>query len=340
MAEYTPAVVHEFEQVDESLLKQNLFKDQKVDLKGQHERLQAFLRIRPIDHSYGSSYWILDETTLRTTPPEDSQTYKNGTKDSKDFLFTKIFNDNASQQTIFQECALPAISKFLNGFNCLMFAYGTTCSGKSYTMQGTSDCPGVIPRTIKTVFEALDGKMLVEPRMKPQRFAEVSCLNSNEIQQEIGFRKFILNNVKGNDKTYNAIQSLSASNTTTFGSNEIQNTLLSELFTGDQKFICWVSFCEFHNENLIDLLSIAGEDGKAPKLSFLRDTNQNYYVKNLRYIFCSSPEEAYKTFIFGISNRQTAATKLNSQSSRSHSCFSLVLISFEDKDINSLSVNR
>jgi kinesin family member 22 len=38
-----------------------------------------------------------------------------------------------------------------------IFAYGVTSSGKTHTMQGTREQPGVIPRYVKGLFEKRDG---------------------------------------------------------------------------------------------------------------------------------------------------------------------------------------
>lgn len=46
----------------------------------------------------------------------------------------------------------------LLGFNCTIFAYGQTGTGKTYTMEGSLDNPedyGIIPRSIQYIFERL-----------------------------------------------------------------------------------------------------------------------------------------------------------------------------------------
>ena len=48
---------------------------------------------------------------------------------------------------------LPRLQDFLEGRNQLIFAYGATCSGKTFTIQGDSVNPGILPR-------ALDGKKI------------------------------------------------------------------------------------------------------------------------------------------------------------------------------------
>lgn len=40
----------------------------------------------------------------------------------------------------------------MEGYNSLVFAYGQTASGKTYTLMGSEDEPGIIPRALKDVF--------------------------------------------------------------------------------------------------------------------------------------------------------------------------------------------
>ena len=46
----------------------------------------------------------------------------------------------------------PIIRGFLRGFNGTVFAYGQTSSGKTFTMQGPRDQPGIIPRALAELF--------------------------------------------------------------------------------------------------------------------------------------------------------------------------------------------
>ena len=50
----------------------------------------------------------------------------------------------------------------VNGFNCTIFAYGQTGTGKTYTMSGditdilpVPDAAGIIPRVLHTLFDRL-----------------------------------------------------------------------------------------------------------------------------------------------------------------------------------------
>ena len=62
---------------------------------------------------------------------------------------------------MFTNTAQPLISRFVEGFNCTILAYGQTSSGKTFTMTGIdldadpmdpSNGMGIIPRAVSTIF--------------------------------------------------------------------------------------------------------------------------------------------------------------------------------------------
>ncbi|KAG1337703.1 kinesin-like protein KIN-10C [Cocos nucifera] len=55
---------------------------------------------------------------------------------------------------IFQREVSTVIPGIFQGFNATVFAYGATGSGKTYTMQGTEDEPGLIPLAMSTILSS------------------------------------------------------------------------------------------------------------------------------------------------------------------------------------------
>jgi centromeric protein E len=49
------------------------------------------------------------------------------------------------------------IQQVAGGFNSTIFAYGQTSSGKTHTMRGTCQEPGLIPLGIKELFQLIEG---------------------------------------------------------------------------------------------------------------------------------------------------------------------------------------
>ena len=50
---------------------------------------------------------------------------------------------------------MDVVDNAFSGYNACVFAYGQTGSGKTYTMMGTEEDRGLIPRICKTMFEKM-----------------------------------------------------------------------------------------------------------------------------------------------------------------------------------------
>lgn len=72
---------------------------------------------------------------------------------SESFAFDKVFHEEYSTDEIFQEYIHDHIKSSLEGINVTIFAYGQTCSGKTFTMLGDDKNPGLIPQTISEIFK-------------------------------------------------------------------------------------------------------------------------------------------------------------------------------------------
>lgn len=86
---------------------------------------------------------------------EESQAFKNRELGGK-YTFTKIYKKKAEQQELFEDTTLPLVKALVNdNKDGLLFAYGVTNAGKTYTVEGTEENPGIIPRTLEKVFSLL-----------------------------------------------------------------------------------------------------------------------------------------------------------------------------------------
>lgn len=48
----------------------------------------------------------------------------------------KVFGPKSQQRSIYDQAISPIVNEVLEGFNCTVFAYGQTGTGKTYTMEG------------------------------------------------------------------------------------------------------------------------------------------------------------------------------------------------------------
>ncbi|CAH9063690.1 unnamed protein product [Cuscuta europaea] len=86
------------------------------------------------------------------------------------FMFDKVFGPSSKQKDLYDQAIIPIVNEVLEGFNCTIFAYGQTGTGKTYTMEGdckrskssqNGDLPagaGVIPRAVKQIFDTLESQ--------------------------------------------------------------------------------------------------------------------------------------------------------------------------------------
>ena len=51
------------------------------------------------------------------------------------YSFSKIFQPSCGQASVFGEVVAPKVKDFLEGQNQLLFTYGATSAGKTYTIQ-------------------------------------------------------------------------------------------------------------------------------------------------------------------------------------------------------------
>eukprot|EP00249_Psilotum_nudum_P032391 c47840_g1_i1 orf=277-648(+) len=50
------------------------------------------------------------------------------------FTFDKVFGPQAQQRELYDQAIVPIVNEVLEGFNCTIFAYGQTGTGKTFTM--------------------------------------------------------------------------------------------------------------------------------------------------------------------------------------------------------------
>ncbi|GAY33075.1 hypothetical protein CUMW_005500 [Citrus unshiu] len=92
------------------------------------------------------------------------------------FTFDKVFGPSAQQRDLYEQAVVPIVNEVLEGFNCTIFAYGQTGTGKTYTMEGeckrsklcsmrqsgpNGELPpeaGVIPRAVQQIFDTLESQ--------------------------------------------------------------------------------------------------------------------------------------------------------------------------------------
>lgn len=69
------------------------------------------------------------------------------------FTFDRVFGEESLNDEIFEDSVQDIVKDVMRGYHGAVIAYGQTSTGKTHTMQGTADEPGLIPLAIEACFE-------------------------------------------------------------------------------------------------------------------------------------------------------------------------------------------
>ena len=67
-----------------------------------------------------------------------------------------MFDENTSQSDVYEGTTRNLLDSVLDGYNATVFAYGATGCGKTHTITGTSQHPGIIFLTMQELFEKIE----------------------------------------------------------------------------------------------------------------------------------------------------------------------------------------
>eukprot|EP00064_Thunnus_orientalis_P008308 superscaffoldBa00000979_g8331 len=320
--------------------------------EGNSEKVMVYLRIRPLteaEREVGEEQGcvnVQDEETLLLKAPKDSQNMRTAergvTQSIHKFSFSKILGPETTQQQ-FYECSMKKMVKdVLQGENRLLYTYGVTNSGKTYTIQGTGQEAGLLPRALASLFRKLQGRLYGGMDLKPVMYQDVRHLDPGEVRVEEIRRNSLLkedenqtsrrggtttiwdSGIGGLSSTSNIATQLEDTDSVCLEPDSLSHSGGDDLEAGVQ-FSIWVSFYEIYNEFLYDLLDAAPsmQPRKRVTLRLSDDKQGNPYVKDLNWIQVRSAEEAWRILRAGRRNQSFASTHLNQNSSRSHSIFSI-----------------
>ncbi|XP_054210551.1 kinesin-like protein KIF6 isoform X8 [Homo sapiens] len=128
------------------------------------QTIQIFARVKPPVRKHQQGIYSIDEDeklipSLEIILPRDlADGFVNNKRESYKFKFQRIFDQDANQETVFENIAKPVAGSVLAGYNGTIFAYGQTGSGKTFTITGGAERysdRGIIPRTLSYIFEQL-----------------------------------------------------------------------------------------------------------------------------------------------------------------------------------------
>uniref|UniRef100_A0A0A1XLP7 Kinesin-like protein KIF13A n=1 Tax=Zeugodacus cucurbitae TaxID=28588 RepID=A0A0A1XLP7_ZEUCU len=135
------------------------------------DKIKVAVRVRPFNRreiELGTKCIVemeKQQTILQNPPSLD----KLERKPPKTFAFDHCFyslnpedQNFASQESVFDCVGRDILDNAFQGYNACIFAYGQTGSGKSYTMMGSLESKGIIPRLCDKLFSAIANKSTQE----------------------------------------------------------------------------------------------------------------------------------------------------------------------------------
>ena len=110
--------------------------------------IRVGVRLRP---AAGAAAWRGDGAAVVERPRADA--YASQQRAPRVFRFDDVFDVRADNAAVYEQVAKDVVDDALRGNSGALIAYGQTASGKTHTMQGTPESPGLIPRAVVDVFE-------------------------------------------------------------------------------------------------------------------------------------------------------------------------------------------
>uniref|UniRef100_A0A3B4V1N8 Kinesin-like protein n=1 Tax=Seriola dumerili TaxID=41447 RepID=A0A3B4V1N8_SERDU len=283
----------------------------------------VYCRIRPLGAGDEECcIEMISSSTIQLHAPDGLKANRNGEYKETQYSFKKVFGINTTQMELFEDVAKPLVDDLIHCKNGLLFTYGVTGSGKTFTMTGSPGEGGLLPRSLDMLFNSIGPFQAKRFVFKPDD------KNGMEIQGQVDalLERQKRDSQQSVPKTPSSRQKPDPEFADMISSEE---ACKSENVDEDCCYSVFVSYIEIYNNYIYDLLEDAPFDPirpKPPQSKILReDQNHNMYVAGCTEVEVKSTEEAFEVFWKGQKKRRIANTQLNRESSRSHSVFTVKL---------------
>lgn len=116
---------------------------------------------KPLGGSLREVVEVIDHRALEFDKPEPGSEAKRGQPGAKRYkdkryVFDQVMGMDASQEHVYDRTTRPLLDGILDGYNATVFAYGATGCGKTHTISGSVEDPGIIIRTMEDLFKRID----------------------------------------------------------------------------------------------------------------------------------------------------------------------------------------
>ncbi|XP_067090777.1 kinesin-like protein KIF23 isoform X1 [Osmerus mordax] len=289
----------------------------------QKDPVGVYCRVRPLGvEDEECCIEVISNTTIQLHAPDGLKANRNGEFKETQYSFKKVFGISTSQMELFEDVAKPLVDDLIHSKNGLLFTYGVTGSGKTFTMTGSPGQGGLLPRSLDMIFNSIG------PYQAKRFVFKTDDKNGMEVQTQVDalLERQRRENQSSVPKTPSSKQRLDPEFADMINPEE---ACKAEGVDEDSSYSVFVSYIEIYNNYIYDLLEEAPFEPirpKPPQSKILReDQNHNMYVAGCTEVEVKSTEEAFEVFWRGQKKRRIANTQLNRESSRSHSVFIIKL---------------
>lgn len=125
-------------------------------------KLTVVVRVRPLSDAekekrHFQCVFQLDKQRLLLVDPEkyENNILRQNRQHERQFSFDAAFGPNSSQEDIHEATTSPLVDSVVAGYNATVFAYGATGSGKTFTMIGTKERPGLMSLLTQSLYQKI-----------------------------------------------------------------------------------------------------------------------------------------------------------------------------------------
>lgn len=279
------------------------------------DAVKVFCRIRPLQSNADlTCFRVISPTTVVMTPPEIAINYK--VAKETQYVFKNVFDVASKQRDVYEIVAQPLVENLIKGKNGLLFTYGVTGSGKTYTMTGNANDQGIMPRCLDALFSTISDYQTKKFVFKPDR------LNGFEIQSEADAmleRQADMNARFAKNRRRDMSDPEIASRAST---EPAQLDGVDE----DNMYAVFVTYVEVYNNSVYDLLEESNNQKTLQSKIIREDCSHTMFVHGVQELEVKTVQEAIEAFQTGQKRKRMGHTILNAESSRSHSVFTIRLV--------------
>ncbi|CEM28354.1 unnamed protein product [Vitrella brassicaformis CCMP3155] len=319
--------------------------------------IQVMLRFRPPDDplSFERLFKISpeDRNSVSIVDPAHPSPVR---KEARcQYTFNKVFLPQANQHEVFVDVAKPLVDHMLSGFNSCCFAYGQTGGGKTYSIfgEGNGERRGILPRAIEYLFERLEKKARQQELGMVVSFLEIyldqvrdlgrAYLHKKETEEAPASQRASIGGAKSRPKTP---QSAPWRNTSLTESSMRRATVAAPPPTTTPDDTALSTGRPRMSEAAVMDAGGARDffDGyETQNLTIHESPSGQVYVKGLNLIPVRNIAQVLDIVNCGVQMRATYETRLNANSSRSHTIFAINVVQRDqrnpDRDVLSGTMN-